>query len=139
MITKLRNTYHKTFFKSENFTIFQHQSKCNGLAEQSIVTSPLIESISEEIKQKKKECSNCGNLFSTAGGIYTKHIKSCQMISQSVSMSVAEEKTGIKYCPKCNKQYLPHVKRFFDAHVRSCRGENLSQTLPIPSNIGKTV
>ena len=111
------------------------------MAEQSIVASPLIENISEEvkeIKQKKKECSNCGKLFSTSGGIYTKHIKSCQIISQSVSMSVAdEEKTGIKYCPKCNKQYLPHVKRFFDAHVRSCRGENLSQSLPIPSNIGK--
>ena len=65
--------------------------------------------------------------------LFTFSVSTTTPTKASTSVSAAEEK-NCQYCPKCNKQYLPHVKRFFDSHVRNCRGikmeHQLSQSLP---------
>ena len=65
--------------------------------------------------------------------LFTFSVSTTTPTKASTSVSSAEEK-NCQYCPKCNKQYLPHVKRFFDSHVRNCRGikmeHQLSQSLP---------
>ena len=129
---------------------FQHLTKCPGSNQQQqqstpIITTPLPVPAPYVETRKTKECARCGKVLLIIGGVYARHIAKCQVSVTSLaetsttttptkaSTSSSTEEKNCQYCPKCNKQYLPHVKRFFDSHVANCRGvkkEQLSQSLP---------
>ena len=96
--------------------------------------SPSTAGPSDKTEKVKKKCNKCGESFCVNGGWYSKHIAVCQQDQSSLiaeptsttSLESAISTSRTSSCPKCGKEYSPHVRRFLDAHIETCDGTNVS-------------